>query len=113
MWLIIKNGRIEWKNYKKTPPVYVGPDSCHDPAVKGAIVKGVGHRLRINSSKDEYFEESVEDTARAFKMSGYCYQDTKKELLKFKELDPLNLIKKRKTVRSKPAKGVRAFFISS
>ena len=57
--------------------------------------------------------ESVEDTARAFKISGYCYQDTKKELLKFKEIDPLNLIKKSKTVRSKPEKGVRAFFISS
>ena len=54
----------------------------------------------------------MEDTARAFKISGYCYQDTKKELLKFKELDPLNLIKKRKIVRSKPTKGVRAFFIS-
>ena len=28
-------------------------------------------------------------------------------------MDPLNLIKKKKTVRSKPEKGVRAFFISS
>ena len=74
----------------------MGPDSCHDPAFKGAIVKGVGHRLRINSSKDKYFEESVEDTARAFKISGYCYQDTKKELLKFKELDPGTLSKREK-----------------
>ena len=52
---------LSGRTTKKTPLVYVGPDSCHDPLVKGAIVKGVGHRLRINSSKDEYFEESVED----------------------------------------------------
>jgi hypothetical protein len=40
----------------------------------------------------------VEDTARALKISGYCYQDTKKEILKLKDLDSLNFIKKRKTV---------------
>ena len=90
----------------------MGPDSCHDQVVKGAIVKGVGHRLRVNSSKNEYFEESVEETAKAFKISGYSYQETKKELLKFKDEDPLQLIKKKKTVRKKPNKGVRSFFIS-
>ena len=65
-----------------------------DPTVLGAIVKGVGLRLRINSSKDEYFEESVEQAARAFKMSGYSYQHTKQELMGFKNLDPIELIKK-------------------
>ena len=58
-------------------------------------MKGVGQRLRINSSKTEYFENSVEDTARAFKILGYNYQNTKKELLKFKEDNPIDLIKKR------------------
>ena len=109
---MIENGRIEWRNYKKTPPVYVGPDSCHDPMVRGAIVKGVGHRLRVNSSKNAYFEESVEDTARAFKIAGYNYQETKREMLKFLPEDPINLIKKEKTAKKKPNKGVRAFVIS-
>ena len=59
LWLMIENGRIEWKKYKKTPPLYVGPDSCHDPVVESTIVKVVGLRLRINSSKDEYFDESM------------------------------------------------------
>ena len=86
---MLDNGRIEWKNYKKAPAIYVGPDSCHDPMVRSSIVKGVGLRLRINSSKDEYFEESVEDAAKAFKVSGYKYQKTKQELLAFKELDPV------------------------
>ena len=112
LWLMLENGRIEWRNFKKTPPVYVGPESCHDPAVKGAIVKGVGHRLRINSSKDEYFRESVEDTARAFKISGYNYQKSKKELMEFEDQDPIALIKKDKTVRNKPEKGVKSFYIS-
>ena len=75
-------------------------------------MKGVGHRLRVNSSKDEYFEESVEETAKAFKISGYSYQETKKELMKFKHEDPLELIKKKKKVRNKPHKGVRSFYIS-
>ena len=112
LWLMIEDGKIEWKNFKKAPPIYVGPDSCHDPAVKDAIVKGVGLRLRINSSKDEYFDDSVEDAARAFKISGYPYQRTKQELLKFKNLDPIELIKKDKVVKKGPEKGVQSFYIT-
>ena len=113
LWLMIENGRIEWKNYIKAPPIYVGPDSCHDPAVMGAIVKGVGLRLRINSSKDEYFDNSVDEAAKAFKISGYNYQKTKQELMKFKSLDPIELIKKEKVPRSVPKKGVKAFYITN
>ena len=91
----------------------MGPDSCHDPAVKDAIVKGVGLRLRINSTKDEYFEDSVEDAAKAFKISGYNYTKTKQELLKFKSMDPVELIKKPKKNRTRPEKGVQAFYIDS
>ena len=113
LWLMIEDGKIEWKNFAKAPPVYVGPDSCHDPMVKSAIVKGVGLRLRINSSKDEYFDESVEEAAKAFKISGYSYQKTKQELQKFKELDPVELIKKEKTVKKGPEKGVRSYLITN
>ena len=112
LWLMIENGKIEWKNYKKVPPIYVGPDSCHDQAVMGAIVKGVGLRLRINSSKDEYFEDSVDEAAKAFKISGYPYQKTKQELLKFKNLDPIELIKKEKVDKKGPKKGVQSFYIT-
>ena len=63
--------------------VYVSPDSCHDPMVRSSIVKGVGQRLRTNSSKTEYFKESVLETAKAFKLSGYNYQKTKTELIHF------------------------------
>ena len=113
LWITIEDGRIHWRNFKKAPPIYVGPDSCHDPAVKDAIVKGVGLRLRINSSKDEYFENSVEDAAQAFKISGYNYTKTKQELLKFKNMDPVELIKKPKKNRTKPEKGVQAYYIDS
>ena len=112
LWLMIDNGRIEWRNHRKTPAVYVSPDSCHDPLVKKAIVKGVGQRLRINSSKTEYFLESVEETAKSFKICGYNYQNTKKELLKFEAEDPLTLIRKVKVCRTKPNKGVKAFYIA-
>ena len=27
LWLMLEKGKIEWRNYVKTPPVYVGPDS--------------------------------------------------------------------------------------
>ena len=69
LWLMLKDGIIEWKPFRKAPPIYVGPDSCHDPAQKGkSIMKGVGRRLRITSSKDEYFEEAVEDAAKGFSL---------------------------------------------
>ena len=113
LWLMIENGTIQWRNFKKTPATYVGPDSCHDPAVLSGIVKGVGLRLRTNSSKDEYFEESVEDAARSFKISGYSYQKSKQELLKFKDLNPKEIINKEKVSKSKPEKGVRAFYITN
>ena len=109
---MLENGKIEWKNFKKTPPVYVGPDSCHDPAVMGSIVKGVGHRLIINSSKAEYFEKSAEETARVFNISGYNYTDTKLKLLEFKDDNPIDLILKEKVTRNKPVKGVKAFYIT-
>ena len=91
-----QNWKLEWKNFKKRPPGYVSPDFCHDPMVKGAIIKCVGHRLRINSSKKQKFVESVEETAMALNILGYNYQEAKKELLKLKNEDPLELITERK-----------------
>ena len=68
--------------------------------------------MRINSSKTEYFENSVEEAAKALKICGFNYQNTKKELLKFKDEDPIELIKKEKVVRDKPEKGLKAFYIT-
>ena len=111
---MIEGGRTEceWKNHRKAPPIYVGPDSYHDPAVIGAIMPGVGHRLRITNSKDEYFEESVNDAAKGFAISGYNFQKAKQELLKFKDQDPVELIKRPRREKKKPEKGVQAFFIT-
>ena len=112
LWLMIEEGKIEWKTFRKAPPIYVGPDSCHDPAQIGAIIPGVGHRLRITTSKEEYFIEAVEDAAKGFAISGYNYQKAKQELMKFKDQDPIELIKKPKRVKNKPDKGVLAFYVS-
>jgi hypothetical protein len=110
LWLMVENGRIEWKNYQKVP-VYEGPNSCHDSCVMKSIVKGVGHILRINSSKDEYFEEAVEETAKAFIISGYKYQNAKKKLMEFKIEDPVEMIKKKKVARKPPEKCVNVFLL--
>ena len=72
----------------------------------------MGQRLRINSSKTEYFIDSVEDTAKSFKICSYNFQNTKKELLKFKDEDPVTLIRREKVQRGKPIKGVKAFYIT-
>ena len=45
-------------------------------------------------------------------LSGYGYQESKNELLQYKDISPVELIKKKKNVRKKPQKGVRVFFIS-
>ena len=52
------------------------------------------------------------EAARAFKISGYNYQNSQKELLNFIDEDPIELIKKEKVVRNKPVKGVKAFFVT-
>ena len=33
LWLMIKNGKIEWRTFTKTPNVNVWKQSCHDPKV--------------------------------------------------------------------------------
>ena len=56
--------------------------------------------------------ESVEDTAKSFKICGHNYQNTKKELLKFKDEDPGALIRQEKVQRGNPLKGVKAYYIT-
>ena len=85
--------------------------SCHDPSILKNIHKGVGKRLRMNSSKDEYFQDSVEEFSKAFAISGFDYQRSKHELNKFRNQDPVELIKSDKKKRiSKP--GCRVFYVS-
>ena len=104
--------KIEWKCFMKTPPVYVGPTSCHDPVVKKAVFKGVGHRLRLNSSKTEYFDEAVDTCSKSFAVAGYDYQHARSELRKFRKDDPVEMIKNgpsKKTTEKKT--GVKIFYV--
>ena len=111
LWIMLQE-RIEWKCFMKTPPVYVGPTSCHDPVVKKAVFKGVGHRLRINSSKTEYFDESVDTCSKSFAVAGYSYDHAKKELNKFRDEDPFQLIKNGPKEKSSENKsGVKIFYV--
>ena len=111
LWLILRD-KIEWKCYMKYPPVYVGPTSCHDPVVKKAVFKGVGHRLRMNSSKDEYFDEAVDKCSKSFAIAGYDYQHARSELRKFRNDNPVDMIKagpKKKNNQTKS--GVKIFYV--
>ncbi len=91
---MIKNGKIEWKTYSKTPPVYLHKHSCHDPKVFNGIYKGVALRVRETNSTDEAFDATVEQFSRAFANSGHSYHKAKKELNRFRDMDPVELIKK-------------------
>ena len=42
LWLSLENGKIESKVYTKSPPIYLHPGSCHDPAVFKGLISGVG-----------------------------------------------------------------------
>ena len=53
-----------------------------------------GHRLRINSSKTEFFDEAVDVCSNSFAIAGYTYQQARTELRKFWDQDPIALIKK-------------------
>ena len=94
LFLMIKEGKIEWQTYTKTPPLYLHKISCHDPKVFKGIPKGLGHRLRITNSTNKTFRENVESYSRAMAVTGYDYNKVKKELLQFEKLDPVELAKK-------------------
>ena len=103
---------IEWKVDMKCPPVYVGP--CHDPVVKKGIFKGVGHRIRMNSSKQEYFDETVEECPKSFSIAGYNFQHAKTELRKFRDIDPVEMIKKGPNEKdTKNNSGSKVFYVDN
>ena len=66
--------------------------------------------LRMTNSTDKTFIENVELYARAMALSGYNYQNVKKEMMKFRDKDPVNLIKNGKTKQSRQKTGCRAYF---
>ena len=83
LFLMIKDGRIEYQTFTKTPPLYLHKISCHDPSVFKSIPRGLGHRLRLTNSTNQTFRENVELYSKAMAVSGYNYQKVKKELMEF------------------------------
>ena len=113
LWLMLKE-KIEWKVFMKCPPVYVGPTSCHDPSVRKGVVNGVGHRLRINSSTNEYFDEAVEICSKSFAIAGYNHQHSRSELRNFRDIDPVELIKKGpKDKNDDKSSGTKVFYVDN
>ena len=94
LFLMIKDGKIEWQTHTKTPLLYLHKISCHDPKVFKGIPKGLGYRLRLTNSTNKTFRENVELYSRAMAVSGYDYSKVKKQLLQFEKLDPVELAKK-------------------
>ena len=79
----------------KTPPVYLHKQSCHDVKVFNGIFKGVALRIRETNSTEEGFNATVEEFSIAFANSGHSYHKAKKELSQFKEVDPVEIIKRK------------------
>ena len=109
---MIKDRRIEWRTFTKTPPLYLNKISCHDPSVFKSISTGVGYRLRLTNSSNETFKENVELYSRAMATSGYDYQNVKAEMLKFEKVDPVELAKRESSKGKNKKKGCTAYFIS-
>ena len=98
-------------SFHENPPVYVGPASCHDPSIRKGIFNGVGHRLRINSSRTEYFDEAVDVCIKSFALAGYNFQHARTEFRKFRDQDSLELIKKGPKDKQTNGKAARVFFV--
>ena len=110
LFIMLKEGRVEYKTFTKTPPLYLNRISCHDPKVFKSIPTGVGYRLRLTNSSDETFRENVELYSRAMATSGYDYQQVKRELMKFETINPVELAKKDKQPNKRKKPGCKAFF---
>ena len=110
LFIMLKDGKVEYKTFTKTPPLYLNRISCHDPKVFKSIPTGVGYRLRLTNSTDETFRENVELYSRAMATSGYDYQQVKRELLKFEAINPVELAKRDKQPSKRKKPGCKAFF---
>ena len=71
---MLRGGKIKWKTYTKTAPVYLHKQSCHDVKVFNGIFKGVALRIRETNSTEEGFNATVEEFNRAFANSGQLAQ---------------------------------------
>ena len=112
LFLMIKDGKVEWRTFTKTPPLYLNKISCHDPKVFKSISTGVGYRLRLTNSTNKTFRDNVELYSRAMATSGYDYQNVKAEMMKFEKVDPIVLAKSQSSKTKNKKKGCMAYFIS-
>ena len=91
--LKIEEGKIKSKVFTKSEPIYLPPNSCHDPAVFKGFYKGIGQRLRLNCTTDDDFLEAVEHYAKALAISGHKYQKARSALLECKKIDRIKHLK--------------------
>ena len=75
LFIYIKDGHLHTRPYSKptSTHIYLHPSSCHDPAVFKGIYKGVGQRLRLNTSEDHLMEDIIKEYAGYFAASGHSY----------------------------------------
>ena len=108
MFLYMENGRIESRVFKKSDPIYLSPKSCHDPSVFKGIFKSTGHRLRLICSKDHEFQNTALEYAKHLAISGYNYNNAKRELLSYLTVNRKKLLfgggSRRRVIRGKDSK---------
>ena len=75
LFLYIKDGHLHTRPYSKptSTHIYLHPSSCHDPAVFKGIYKGVGQRLRLNTSEEHLMDEILREYAEYFQRSGHNF----------------------------------------
>ena len=75
LFLYIKDGRLHSRPFSKptSTHIYLHPSSCHDPSVFNGLYKGVGQRLRLNTSEDHLLEQFLAEYAGYFQRSGHCF----------------------------------------
>ena len=83
---MVKDRRIQWRTFTKTPPVYLIRISCHDPKVFKGNPKGIRYSLRIK--KKTQLMKRNKKLWKCIAASGYNYQTVKNELKKFENVDP-------------------------
>ena len=88
-----------FKHFTKSAPVYLPPNSCHDPTVFKGFYKGIGQRLRLNCSRDEDYYKAVDDYSRALAVCGHNYQKARSGLLECKNMDRIKYLTREEGVR--------------
>ena len=88
------DGKLKTDVHQKDIPIYISTRSCHPPATFTSVAKSVAIRLVMNCSLERFLSPRIEEYTRYLMTSGYSRTEVEKEMVKARQLDRVELIRR-------------------